>query len=49
MLVPYILVIAGTDANITFKDYEKLNHLYSALSNSLCLISLSHDMTKITE
>jgi hypothetical protein len=24
MAVPYILVIAGTDANITFKDADKL-------------------------
>ena len=39
--VPYILVIAGTDANITFKNQECIQKLKKPLGESECLISLS--------
>ena len=46
--VPYILVIAGTDANIAFPNPTILHSLKLSLSNSLCIMSLSHNMTSIT-
>jgi hypothetical protein len=48
MQVPYILVIAGTDANYSFKDENKLMSLRDCLERSQCIISISKDMTKIT-
>ena len=47
--VPYILVIAGTDANYSFKDDNKIIALRNCLERSQCIISISKDMKKITE
>ena len=46
--VPYILVIAGTDANYSFKDNKKILYLRDCLERSQCVISISKDMKKIT-
>ena len=47
--VPYFLVIAGTDANITFKNDQSLKKIEKALGDSECLISLSDAMAEITK
>jgi hypothetical protein len=49
MQVPYILVVAGTDANYTFQSVEKYEELSESLRWSQCIVSLSNDMTKITQ
>ena len=42
--VPYVLMVAGTDANITFKDHVLVSQYYQALRDSQSLISLSRYM-----
>lgn len=46
--VPFFLLIAGTDANITFQDKSALTKIEKALRSCQCLISLSEAMTAIT-
>lgn len=48
MRVPFLLIIAGTDANITFRDKAAVGKMEGAFQHCQCLVSLSEDMTAIT-
>jgi hypothetical protein len=47
--VPYLLVIAGTDANITFQNEAALKEIEEGLRGSECMVSLSEGMAVITK
>lgn len=47
--VPYVFIVAGTDANVYFDNPESVTVLKEPLEHCEMLISLSESMLKLTE